>query len=86
MYNGTSHMTNPVLSRIESFVGTSVMSFQVEIGSLDRTVFFQVGLCTPLRTMLQTKVPTLLLTEMSQQVKSILTALVPYSLSFPQFH
>ena len=27
------------------------MSFQVEIGSLGGTVFFQVGLCTPLRTM-----------------------------------
>ena len=28
------------------------MSFQVGIGSLGGTVFFQVGLCTPLRTML----------------------------------
>ena len=27
------------------------MSFQVGIGSLGGTVFFQVGLCTPLRTM-----------------------------------
>ena len=27
------------------------MSFQVGIGSLSVTVFFQVGLCTPLRTM-----------------------------------
>ena len=27
------------------------MSFQVAIGSLARTVSFQVGLCTPLRTM-----------------------------------
>ena len=27
------------------------MSFQVGIGSLDGTVFSQVGLCTPLRTM-----------------------------------
>ena len=26
------------------------MSFQVEIGSLGGNVFFQVGLCTPLRT------------------------------------
>ena len=29
------------------------MSFQVGIGSLGVTVFFQVGLCTPLRTMVQ---------------------------------
>ena len=28
------------------------MSFQVGIGSLGGTVFFQVGLCIPLRTML----------------------------------
>ena len=27
------------------------MSFQVGIGSLGGTLFFQVGLCTPLRTM-----------------------------------
>ena len=27
------------------------MSFQVGIGSLSGTVFFQVGLCTPLQTM-----------------------------------
>ena len=27
------------------------MSFQVGIGSLGETVFFQVGLCTPLQTM-----------------------------------
>ena len=39
------------LGRSESFAGTYVMSFQVGIGSLGGTVFFQVGLCTPLRTM-----------------------------------
>ena len=32
------------------------MSFQVEIGSLGGTVFFQVGLCTPLRTTFSTNV------------------------------
>ena len=37
------------------------MSFQVGIGSLSGTVFFQVGLCTPLRTMaLRLLVPKLL--------------------------
>ena len=30
------------------------MSFQVGIGSLGGTVFFQVGLCTPLQTMTKT--------------------------------
>ena len=29
------------------------MSFQVGIGFLGGTVFFQVGLCTPLRTMVE---------------------------------
>ena len=38
-------------SRTESFAGTDVMSFQVGIGCLGGAVFFQLGLCTPLRTM-----------------------------------
>ena len=40
-----------ILGGSESFAGTLVMSWHVGIGSLGRTVFFQVGLCTPLRTM-----------------------------------
>ena len=31
------------------------MLFQAGIGSLDGTVSFQVGLCTPLRTMTETE-------------------------------
>ena len=41
-----------VLGRIESFAGTYVMPFQVRLGSLGGTVFFQVGLCTSLETMM----------------------------------
>ena len=41
-----------ILVGSESFPGTQVISFQVEIGSLSGTVFFQMGLCTPLQTML----------------------------------
>ena len=42
---------NLILGRSESFAGTYVMSFQVDIGSLGGTVFLNVGLCTPLGTM-----------------------------------
>ena len=41
---------NLILGGTESFAGTSVMPFQVRIGSLGGTLFFQVGLCAPLRT------------------------------------
>ena len=37
--------------RDSSFAGAEVMLFQKGIGSLGGTVFFQVGLCTPLQTM-----------------------------------
>ena len=36
---------------LKVLLGLKVMSFQVGIGSLSGTVFFQVGLCTPLQTM-----------------------------------
>ena len=39
------------LGGIESFAGTSVMSFQVGIGSIGGNLFLQVGLCTLLPTM-----------------------------------
>ena len=41
------------------------MAFQVGMGSLGRTVFFQVGLCTPLRTMI-----------LLQTARGILTSLI----------
>ena len=41
-----------ILGETERFAWTNVISFQVGIGFLGGTVFFQVGLCTPLRTMI----------------------------------
>ena len=46
---------NLILGESESFAGTWVMSFQMGIGCLGGTVFFQVGLCTPLQTMMYHK-------------------------------
>ena len=39
--------------KFESFAGTLLMSFQVEIGCLGGTVFFQVEFFAPLRATLQ---------------------------------
>ena len=41
-----------ILGRTERFAGTNVISFQVGIGFLGGNVFFQMGLCTLLRTMI----------------------------------
>ena len=40
---------NLILGGTEIFCGTYMMSFLVGIGSLGGTLFFQVGLCTPLQ-------------------------------------
>ena len=51
IYPRRERTRNLILGRSESFSETYMMSFQVVTRSLGGTGFFQVGLCTPLRTM-----------------------------------
>ena len=52
IYSRRERTRNLILGRSESFAETYMMSFQVGARSLGGTGFFQLGLCTPLRTML----------------------------------